>query len=88
MKVSQKLFIEVALLFCFFNYVSLLPHEERVNTNMFHAKKYAEKPNYVKKVALDDIETSGQTNNIAENSFSWSNVMGKYYLRKQRIDGL
>lgn len=45
-------------------------------------RKFAEKPNALKKVALDDIDDDLQTNQIGDsnssspNGFSWSNVMG------------
>lgn len=40
-------------------------------------RKYAEKPNALKKVALDDIDEDIQTNQISDNGFSWSNMLGK-----------
>lgn len=47
-------------------------------------RKFAEKPNHVKKVALDRLDDI-ETNSIAESSasaggggFSWSNLLGKY----------
>lgn len=41
-------------------------------------RKFAEKPNAMKKVALDDLDDDIQTNQIGDspNGFSWSNVMG------------
>lgn len=39
-------------------------------------RKYAEKPNALKKVALDDIDDDIQTNQISDNGFSWSNMLG------------
>lgn len=44
-------------------------------------RKYAEKSNNIKKVALDDLDDI-QTNQISESSgggFSWSNLLGTYY---------
>lgn len=43
-------------------------------------RKFAEKPNALKKVALDDIDADIQTNQIGgnDNGFSWSNMIGKY----------
>lgn len=41
-------------------------------------RKFAEKPNAIKKVALDDLDDL-QTNQISESSgggFSWSNLLG------------
>ncbi|XP_077292507.1 uncharacterized protein LOC143915664 isoform X2 [Arctopsyche grandis] len=38
-------------------------------------RKFAEKPNAMKKVALDDIDDI-QTNQISESGFSWSNMLG------------
>lgn len=40
-------------------------------------RKFAEKPNAIKKVALDDLEET-QTNQIQETGggFSWSNLLG------------
>lgn len=40
------------------------------------ARKFAEKPNALKKVALDDIDDDVQTNQISDNGFSWSNMLG------------
>lgn len=39
-------------------------------------RKFAEKPNTLKKVALDDIDEDIQTNQISDNGFSWSNMIG------------
>lgn len=41
-------------------------------------RKFAEKPNAIKKVALDDLDDI-QTNQISDTSsgFSWSNLLGK-----------
>lgn len=41
------------------------------------SRKFAEKPNALKKVALDDIDDDIQTNQISDNGFSWSNMLGK-----------
>ncbi|CRK96930.1 CLUMA_CG010315, isoform A [Clunio marinus] len=41
-----------------------------------NSRKYAEKPNALKKVALDDIDDDIQTNQISDNAFSWSNMLG------------
>lgn len=38
-------------------------------------RKFAEKPNAMKKVALDDIDDI-QTNQIHDTGFSWSNMLG------------
>ncbi|XP_053679014.1 uncharacterized protein LOC128729452 isoform X2 [Anopheles nili] len=38
-------------------------------------RKFAEKPNVIKKVALDDIDEI-QTNQIQDGGFSWSNMLG------------
>lgn len=40
-------------------------------------RKFAEKPNALKKVALDDIDDI-QTNSISDGGFSWSNMLGKH----------
>lgn len=40
------------------------------------SRRYAEKPNNVKKVALDDIDQDIQTNQISDNPFSWTNMLG------------
>ncbi|XP_063708911.1 uncharacterized protein LOC134837464 [Culicoides brevitarsis] len=40
------------------------------------SRRYAEKPNNVKKVALDDVDTDIQTNQISDNPFSWTNMLG------------
>lgn len=41
-------------------------------------RKFAEKPNALKKVALDDLDDEIQSNQIGDNvnGFSWTNVMG------------
>lgn len=39
-------------------------------------RKFAEKPNAMKKVVLDEIDDI-QTNQIQEGGFSWSNMLGK-----------
>lgn len=39
-------------------------------------RKFAEKPNALKKVALDDIDDI-QTNSISDSGFSWSNMLSK-----------
>lgn len=44
------------------------------------SRRYAEKPNNVKKVALDDIDQDIQTNQISDNPFSWTNMLGLYLL--------
>lgn len=48
---------------------------QRLDTN---DRKFAEKPNALKKVALDDLDDDIQSNQIGDNvnGFSWSNVMG------------
>lgn len=38
-------------------------------------RKFAEKPNALKKVALDDLDEI-QTNSISDGGFSWSNMLG------------
>lgn len=43
-------------------------------------RKFAEKPNAIKKVALDDIsdiETNSIDGSSSQNGFSWSNLLGK-----------
>lgn len=44
-------------------------------TNPQLDRKFAEKPNAIKKVALDDIDDI-QTNQIQDGGFSWSNMLG------------
>lgn len=41
-------------------------------------RKFAEKPNALKKVALDDIDDDLQTNQLQDGGFSWSNMLGKF----------
>lgn len=41
-------------------------------------RKFAEKPNALKKVALDDLDDI-QNNSISDGGFSWSNMLGKEY---------
>lgn len=43
-------------------------------------RKFAEKPNNIKKVALDDIDDDIQTNQIQDGGFSWSNMLGEYFI--------
>ena len=40
-------------------------------------RKFAEKPNAIKKVSLDDINNDIETNEIQEPGFTWSNLLGK-----------
>lgn len=40
-------------------------------------RKYAEKPNHLKKVSLDDIDDDNQMNQIDSNAFSWTNMLGQ-----------
>lgn len=44
--------------------------------NEFQYRKFAEKPNNLKKVSLDDIDQDIQTNQIDGNLFSWTNMLG------------
>lgn len=54
-----------------------LPISEHNNGgNQEDTRKFAEKPNYIKKVALDDIDDDIQTNQIQDGGFSWSNMLG------------
>lgn len=39
-------------------------------------RKFAEKSNVLKKVALDDIDEDIQTNQLQDNGFSWTNMLG------------
>lgn len=41
-------------------------------------RKFAEKPNALKKVALDDLDDI-QTNSISDGGFSWSNMLSKSF---------
>jgi len=41
-------------------------------------RRYAEKPNHVKKVVLDDVDQDIQTNQISESPFSWANMLGMF----------
>lgn len=43
---------------------------------MEYDRKFAEKSNALKKVALDDIDEDIQTNQIQDNAFSWTNMLG------------
>ncbi|CAH2090321.1 unnamed protein product [Euphydryas editha] len=47
-----------------------LPHQEQIAQE----RKFAEKSNALKKVALDDIDDE-QTNSISEGGFSWTNIL-------------
>ncbi|CAO1295066.1 unnamed protein product [Diamesa serratosioi] len=50
-----------------------IPSNEVLETD---SRKFAEKPNALKKVALDDIDEDIQTNQISDGGFSWSNMLG------------
>lgn len=55
--------------------IAMREQSQRLDTNN---RKFAEKPNALKKVALDDLDDDIQSNQIGDNvnGFSWSNVMG------------
>ncbi|XP_055598133.1 uncharacterized protein LOC129747803 isoform X1 [Uranotaenia lowii] len=57
--------------------VSSQSHQQQPTyyTNPQLNRKFAEKPNAIKKVALDDIDDI-QTNQIQDGGFSWSNMLG------------
>lgn len=54
-------------------------------------RKFAEKPNALKKVSLDDIDEDVQTNQIGpDNVFSWSNMLGslmQMFFANQQLAG-
>uniref|UniRef100_A0A182J5A9 Uncharacterized protein n=1 Tax=Anopheles atroparvus TaxID=41427 RepID=A0A182J5A9_ANOAO len=50
-------------------------HHLQQSHTVTEQRKFAEKPNAIKKVALDDIEEI-QTNQIQDGGFSWSNMLG------------
>lgn len=50
-------------------------HDSPYYTKPHLNRKFAEKPNAIKKVALDDIDDI-QTNQIQDGGFSWSNMLG------------
>ncbi|XP_047534389.1 uncharacterized protein LOC125069022 isoform X2 [Vanessa atalanta] len=47
-----------------------IPHREQIAQE----RKFAEKSNALKKVALDDLDDN-QTNSLSENGFSWTNIL-------------
>lgn len=51
-------------------------------------RKYAEKSNALKKVALDDIDDDIQTNQISDNGFSWSNMLGGVNKTRNQCSGM
>lgn len=51
-------------------------YQVRNNVPEVNDRKFAEKPNALKKVALDDIDSDIQTNQIQDNLFSWTNMLG------------
>jgi hypothetical protein len=51
-------------------------------------RKYAEKSNALKKVALDDIDDDIQTNQISDNGFSWSNMLGGVNKTRKIVAGI
>lgn len=53
------------------------PQQNRFIPASDEGRKYAEKSNALKKVALDDIDDDLQTNQISDNGFSWSNMLGE-----------
>lgn len=59
--------------------VSTFAYPQQANLiNQQNNRKYAEKPNALKKVALDDIDDDLQTNQISDNAFSWTNMLGEF----------
>lgn len=53
------------------------PHHQQIAKHANHDdRKFAEKPNALKKVALDDIDEDIQTNQIQDSAFSWTNMIG------------
>lgn len=50
-----------------------LPHREQISQE----RKFAEKSNALKKVAIDDLDDE-QTNSISEGGFSWTNILSMY----------
>lgn len=50
-----------------------LPQREQIAQE----RKFAEKSNALKKVALDDLDDE-QTNSISEGGFSWTNILSMY----------
>lgn len=59
------------------SHTQIQPHQQQPSyyTNPQLNRKFAEKPNAIKKVALDDIDDI-QTNQIQDGGFSWSNMLG------------
>lgn len=57
--------------------ISMALPQDYPGADEFQVRKYAEKPNNIKKVSLDDIDQSVQTNQISDSPFSWTNVLGK-----------
>lgn len=58
--------------------ISTLAYPQQQAQMIQHNRKYAEKPNALKKVALDDIDDDLQTNQISDGPFSWSNMLGEF----------
>lgn len=53
------------------------PTVARYITSATEQRKFAEKPNALKKVALDDLDEDIQTNQISDgNGFSWTSMLG------------
>uniref|UniRef100_A0A182N8X9 Uncharacterized protein n=1 Tax=Anopheles dirus TaxID=7168 RepID=A0A182N8X9_9DIPT len=63
------------LLICTWAYPQQYQQHQLQQTGAEQQRKFAEKPNAIKKVALDDIDEI-QTNQIQEGGFSWSNMLG------------
>lgn len=49
--------------------------DDAIAMNTEYDRKFAEKSNVLKKVALDDIDEDIQTNQIQDNAFSWTNML-------------
>lgn len=49
--------------------------DDEVGMKNEYDRKFAEKSNVLKKVALDDIDEDIQTNQIQDNAFSWTNML-------------
>lgn len=58
-----------------YNQQQMQPHQFQQQQQP-QIRKFAEKPNALKKVSLDDIDQDIQTNQIDGGSFSWTNMLG------------
>lgn len=81
-KINMSSYWLVALLCSHLVVITIAYPQTQLMPQYEQERRYAEKPNHVKKVALDDIDQDIQTNQVSESPFSWTNMLGmKFYLK-------